>query len=419
MSIFQTMLSNGKRITINVRRESTVVMEENDTTFTFDYEGRLIGAYLDGRNYRRSLSNQVLEKANGATPGLASRVRRYLDKQQVQLLEIRAYEFARSLVEQIQSDDAMAQARGAFDRINQYSYAALEREREAYEKIYKPVTILPPDQYLALYLQATEGCVFNACSFCGFYRDRKFRVKSLDEFRQHILAVRGFFGGGLSLRRSIFLGDANALMIPQRLLESMFDEIGEQFSILPRDQTQDAENEWQAAHPIHFNGIYSFIDAFSTRRKTVQDLQELSKRGLRRVYLGLESGDPELLQFMGKPHTIQDVEQLVNHLKCAGVAVGLVILVGAGGDRYQNAHTSETISLVNALPLDQHDLIYFSELIDYPGSAYTELAQKSGIRSLTLGEVEHQISQMRAGFAFRDPDRSPKISYYDIREFVY
>jgi 23S rRNA G2069 N7-methylase RlmK/C1962 C5-methylase RlmI len=68
MSIFQTALPNGKRITINVRRESTVVMEENDTTFTFDYEGRLIGAYLDGRNYRRSLANLVLENQTAQCP---------------------------------------------------------------------------------------------------------------------------------------------------------------------------------------------------------------------------------------------------------------------------------------------------------------------------------------------------------------
>ncbi len=419
MSIFQTLLANGKRITINVRRESTVVMEENDTTFTFDYEGRLIGAYLDGRNYRRSLGNQVLEKSNGTAPGLASRVRQYLDKQQIQLLEIRAYEFAQLLRQQIKSDDAMAQARLALDRVSRYSYAALERERAAYEKIYKPVTILPPDQYLALYLQATEGCTFNACSFCGLYRDRKFHVKSLDEFRQHILAVRSFFGGGLSLRRSIFLGDANALMIPQESLIAMFDEINEQFSIQPLGLTRDAESEWQAAHPIYFNGIYSFIDAFSTRRKTVQDFQALSKRGLRRVYIGLESGDPELLRFMGKPHTVKDVEQLVNHLKCAGVAVGLVILVGAGGHRYQDAHIHGTVNIVNVLPLDRHDLIYFSELIDYPGSTYSELAESSGIRSLTLGEIEHQIAEMRSGFSFRDPENAPKISYYDIREFVY
>jgi len=418
MSILQTQL-DGKRVTINARRESTVVMEENDTSFTFDYEGRLLGAYLDGRNYRRSLANRVLEKANGEVPGLASRVRRYLTPQEVQLLEIRAYDFARSISTHIKPDNSTADIRDAFTRVNHYNYRLLESEREAYDHIYKPVTILPPDQYLALYLQATEGCAFNACSFCGFYRDRQFHIKTLDEFRQHIFDVRSFFGGGLSLRCSIFMGDANALMIPQLALIQMFDQVNEQFAILPRDMSVDESNEWKTQHPIHFNGIYSFIDAFSTQRKTIQDFQELAQRGLRRVYLGLESGEPKLLKFMGKPHTIADIETLVNHLKCAGVAVGLIVLVGAGGDYYTDAHARSTVNLINALPLDEKDLIYFSELIDYPGSSYSQLTQDAGIRTLTLGEIEHQIAEMRAGFRFRDPDRSPKISYYDIREFVY
>ncbi len=418
MSILQTNIF-GRRITVNARRESTVVMEGNDTSFTFDYEGRLMGAYLDGRNYRRSLANRVLEKANGDLPGLASRVRRYLTPQEVQLLEIRAYDFARSISARLAPDDAAADIRDAFARVNHYNYRLLESEREAYDRIYKPVTILPPDQYLALYLQATEGCAFNACSFCGFYRDRQFRVKTLDEFRRHILDVRGFFGGGLSLRRSIFLGDANALMIPPRALVPMFDEIGEQFAVLPSALSEDETDEWKNRHPIHFTGIYSFVDAFSTRRKTIQDFQELAQRGLRRVYLGLESGEPTLLRFMGKPHTAADVQMLMNHLKCAGVAVGIIVLVGAGGDRYADAHVRATVNLINALPLDEKDLIYFSELIDYPGSSYSQLSQEAGIRTLTLGEIEHQMTEMRAGFRFRDPARSPKISYYDIREFVY
>lgn len=418
MSILQTTI-DGRRITINARRESTVVMEENDSSFTFDYEGRFLGAYLDGRNYRRSLANRVLEKANGDIPGLASRVRRYLTPQDVQLLEIRAYEFARAISAKLPPADSGADIRDALTRVNRYSYRRLESERAVYDRIYKPVTILPPDQYLSLYLQATEGCSFNACSFCGFYRDRQFRVKSIAEFRQHILDARGLFGGGLSLRHSIFLGDANALMIPRRTLVPMFDEIARQFEFLPHELDEKAQGEWKDAHPIYFNGIYSFIDAFSTRRKAAAEFRELAQRGLRRVYLGLESGDAQVLKFMGKPHTIADIEKLVDHLKNAQVSVGLIVLVGAGGDLFAEAHTRATVDLINALPLDESDLIYFSELIDYPGSSYSQLTQKAGIRTLALGEIEHQIAEMRAGFVFHDPSHPPKISYYDIREFVY
>jgi hypothetical protein len=425
MPILQLTMPEGKQLTINARRESIVVMENNDTTFTFDYEGRLIGAFLEGRNYRRSLANEILEKQNGARPGLASRLRRTLSPRETKALETRAYDFAHAVADQIEASGAVADAgaiesvREALERVGHYDFARLEHERATYQHIYRPVTILPPDQYLALVLQATEGCTFNRCAFCGFYRDRRFRVKPLDEFRQHIRDVRAFFGGSLSLRRSLFLGDANALMIPQTTLVPLFDAINAEFAILPRGLDKAAEDAWKAAHPIHLNGVYSFIDAFATRCKVTRDFQELGERGLRRVYVGLETGDPELLQFLGKPNSPSDAVQLICHAKAGGVAVGIIVLVGAGGDQFQEAHIRETTRVINALPLDENDLIYFSELVDYPGSTYSALALEANIRPLTLGEIEHQMMRLRAGFEFRCLDHAPKISYYDIREFVY
>ncbi len=40
---------------VNVRRESTVLIEHERVTYTFDFEGRLVGAFREGKNYRRSL----------------------------------------------------------------------------------------------------------------------------------------------------------------------------------------------------------------------------------------------------------------------------------------------------------------------------------------------------------------------------
>ena len=58
---------------------------------------------------------------------------------------------------------------------------------------------MPPDQYLAMVLQATEGCHYNQCSFCHFYRDRPFHVKSDAELRAHIEAVRNAMKQGVPM----------------------------------------------------------------------------------------------------------------------------------------------------------------------------------------------------------------------------
>ncbi|MGE5141784.1 MAG: radical SAM protein [Rudaea sp.] len=429
MPIFRFQTQAGQRIVVNARRESTVVFQDGDTSYTFDYDGRLIGAFLGGRNYRRGLANEILEKQGGPRPGVFGRVRRLLTRAEVQKLEEEAYGFTSRLSGELDlnnggpgSGDGQAGAYQAaiqaLARVQTYDYARLEREREVYHRLYRPVTILPPDQYLAVYLQATEGCLYNRCRFCGFYRDRPFRLKSPDEFRRHITDVRAFLGGGMTLRRSIFLGDANALMIPQVDLVPMLRAVQDEFEILPARLEPDARGQWKREHPGYLDGIYSFVDAVPARRKTPDEFAELARLGLRRVYVGLESGDAALLRFLGKPNTPADVIELVRDVKTAGVAVGLVILVGPGGKRFEEAHIRETAGLLNALALDSGDLIYFSEVVDYPGSTYGQRVESERIPSLSPGEINDQIDRLRARLSFPDPERAPRISYYDIRLFI-
>ena len=429
MPIVEFETPTGCRLLINVRREATSILVDQKLTLNYDREGRLYSAWIGGRNYRRGLDNRVLEKQEGPHPGLSYRVRRELGPEEARQFLANSYarvaDYRAALndpetrvVNSESPDDAQAVC-DALDRVLVCDVVQLERDRAIFNIIYKPISILPPDQYLALVLQATEGCSHNQCAFCSFYRDRKFHIKSVDEFINHIRDVRAFFGGGICLRKSIFLADANALVIPQAQLLPLFDAINAEFAIPPAHCDGDALKDWKAQRPIHFEGIYSFIDAFSTRRKTARDFAELAARGLKRVYVGLESGDAELLRFLGKPSVPEDVLRLVADVKAGGVAVGVIILAGAGGDKYADHHVRRTVAIVNALPLDQNDLIYFSELVDYPRSEYSALLHDANIRPLTIGEIEHQMTLMRAGFQFPNFDRAPKVSYYDIREFIY
>lgn len=425
MSILKFQTTAGKHITLNAREESTVLMQEHNLAYSFDYSGRLLGAFRDGRNYRRSIANQILEKQSGTRGGLSGRVRRMLSQDEVRALEVEAYDFARRVSDELHhlplgtDADAVDGARNALARINSYCYTSLERERQVYDQIYHPVTIMPPDQYLALYLQMTDGCAFNQCSFCNFYRDRRFHIKPVEVFHEHIRRVRAFLGDGMRLRHTLFLGDANALMLPQKMLLPRFDVIHQEFAIMPRELTGVARQAWRAQNPIHFTGIYSFIDAFRARRKRAAEFAALAERGLRRVYVGLESGNAELLQFLGKPNTPEDVARLVQEAKAGGVAVGIMILVGAGGAKFERAHIQDTTRLINALPLDEGDLIYFSELIDFPQSSYSELAAEAGIAPLDADALDEQMRVLRAGLQFDDAAHAPHVSLYDIREFVY
>ena len=50
--------------------------------------------------------------------------------------------------------------------------------------------------------------------------------------------------------------------------------------------------------PLRSLPLFAFIDAFHVERKSVSDWSELSARGLRRVYIGMESGHNPLLDWL-------------------------------------------------------------------------------------------------------------------------
>jgi radical SAM superfamily enzyme YgiQ (UPF0313 family) len=276
----------------------------------------------------------------------------------------------------------------------------LQADAARFHQIYKPVSILPPDQYLALVLQATEGCSYNGCTFCDFYRDRAFRIKGPEELWAHVAAVCDFFGPALDLRKSVFLADANALVAPMARLRAWFDVLA-------------------ATPALAQRAVFSFIDAFDVHRKSLADWQELAQRGLKRVYIGLESGVDTLLRWLRKPGTAGDAVEAVRLLSAAGLRVSVIVMTGIGGEAYAASHVRETIAALNAMPLGAGDIVYFSPFVDHPGSEYGRLAAPVGIRPLHAAQVAGQEAAMRLAFRAMDPSRPPQLSRYDIREFIY
>jgi hypothetical protein len=383
-------LGPQRPVTVRLRPQAiNLLVGDEAPSYAFDLMGRLIGAFVEGRNYRRGLDNRVLQKWAGPD---GTRQRRWLPPAEAQAFLVGVYGLA-DRVAQTLADSRLEVLRG-------WDWPALQADAARFARIYRPVSILPPDQYLALVLQATEGCSYNRCTFCDFYRDRPFRVKGPDELRAHIAAIREFFGPAIALRKSLFLADANALVAPMPRLRAWLDVIEE-------------------AALLRQAGTYSFIDAFDVHRKSRAEWSELAARGLRRVYIGMESGDDGLLHWLRKPGTAADVVEAVTTLKAAGVAASVIIMTGIGGDRYADAHVRGTIAALNQMPLAAGDIIYFSLFVDHPGSEYSRLAMAANIRPLSDAETAAQERVIRAGLRPPDPARPPQCSRYDIREFIY
>ena len=379
---------------------------------TFDRAGRLFAAWIKQRFYRRGLDGRVLEKHSTRDGARRIGHRRILAPQEADRLIDHAASGAAQALSQLARGEAdllwTASSGRSLGEALRLTAAAAAFDAEAahldaarFAAVYGPVGILPPDQYLALVIQITEGCQWNRCTFCTFYRGVPFRAKNGLELDAHIRAVMAYLGDGLSLRHSLFLGEANALCLPTEDLTLRLDLV----------------RTWLAPNGGGPRGMYAFLDIFSGRAKTAPEFTELRAHGLRRVYLGVETGDDGLLAFLNKPQRGADALDLVRTLKAAGVGVGVIVMVGIGGDRFGRSHVARTLDLLNAMPLGGGDLIYLSAFVVHPGSEYERRAAVRGIVPLDLHATQDQIGRLRAGLRFTAS--GPRIARYDIEEFLY
>lgn len=279
---------------------------------------------------------------------------------------------------------------------------SLRADFRRFTSIYTPVGILPPDQYMAKVIQITEGCPFNTCTFCSFYRDATFRIKSLSELREHLAMVDDFLGRGALLRRNLFLGDANALAVPVEQFIPLLSEVRDHYS----------------GETAGMNGIHAFLDGFSGAVKSIDDYIRLRELGLERVCIGMESGHDPLLEWLNKPGDVSDVIESVRSMKVAGIQISLVILLGAGGERFAEGHVRDSSRILSELPLDSGDFVYFSEFVDRPGTPYGIIARRENVKALERSAVANQRAEIAA--ALRPVNLGgPRRAIYDIREFTY
>jgi radical SAM superfamily enzyme YgiQ (UPF0313 family) len=164
-------------------------------------------------------------------------------------------------------------------------------------------------------------------------------------------------------------------------------------------------------------GLYGFVDVFAGEKKTVDEWDELRRAGLRRVYVGVETGDDRLLGWLNKPGSSEDAGGFVERLKTAGLHVSLIFMAGIGGSKFASEHVRRSLSLAERLALDDRDVVYLSPFRTPDGSAYAERAEREGVGTLDEAATEAQYAELREGF--RRILRRTRVTRYDIREFIY
>ena len=224
----------------------------------------------------------------------------------------------------------------------------------------------PPSEAHSLILQATVGCAHNQCTFCTMYKDKKFRIRSVEEIKQDIDYAAEVCGEQI---RKLFLADGDALSMPT----------GDLLKVIAYARQQ---MPWLVS-------ISSYGTALDVIRKGEEQLKELKKAGLSMIYMGAESGDESILKDIRKGITRQQLIEAGKLLKRAEILNSLTLISGLGGRKLLKQHAINSADLVSQIKPEY--LGFLTLMIDEEAIIYEKI--KSG--EMELLQPEDVMEEMK------------------------
>jgi radical SAM superfamily enzyme YgiQ (UPF0313 family) len=190
---------------------------------------------------------------------------------------------------------------------------------------YNEPVFRPPAEANSAIIQATIGCSWNQCAFCEMYTSKSFRIKKFSDLQKEISLLEKYYQGV----KKVFLADGNAFVLSANHLMPILQEINTKFGKLQR--------------------ISSYALPKDISNKTPSELKEIREAGLKLLYIGIESGDDELLKRIHKSETFNSSVDGILKAREAGIDVSVMVLNGLGGKNYSEQHAINSAKLVNQI----------------------------------------------------------------------
>ena len=191
------------------------------------------------------------------------------------------------------------------------------------------VQVRPPSEANSFLLPVTLGCSNNTCTFCGTYTGIKFRIRNIEDIKRDIDEVARIYSRSVS---HVFLENGDALIAPQRILVEVLKHLNRSFPHLER------------------------VGTYSTPRaaliKSIDELKELRELNLKIAYLGVETGDEELLKKVKKGATYDEIVEAGRKLKQAGITTSVTVILGLGGVEGSKRHALQTARILTDIDPD-------------------------------------------------------------------
>ena len=225
---------------------------------------------------------------------------------------------------------------------------------------YEGMVYRPPSEAYSLIIQITIGCTHNKCTFCNMFKEKKFRVRNVDEVMEDLQMARNYYRHV----GKIFLADGDALALRNEKLLVILNRIAELFPECQRV------------------GIYG--SPKDVLRKTHEDLKELREHGIGIIYIGAESGNEEVLLDVRKNATRDEIIKAVRMIEDAGIKSSVTFINGLGGKRLWREHAIDTGTMISEM---QPSYVGLLTLVNEPGTEMYENIKSGKMELLTAEEV--------------------------------
>jgi len=183
----------------------------------------------------------------------------------------------------------------------------------------------PPSEAQSLIFQVTLGCSWNRCTFCEMYKSKSFTVRKEEDVFSEIEEMSRYYPD----ERKIFLADGNAMVLSNTRLIRILEKIKQCFPKVGR--------------------ISSYALPADIRAKSPVELTELMQAGLQLIYVGIESGDDEVLQMIEKGETAASTIEGLLKARDAGIQSSVMIINGLAGVNFCEQHAIHSAEVINKI----------------------------------------------------------------------
>lgn len=233
----------------------------------------------------------------------------------------------------------------------------------------------PPSEARSLILQVTVGCSHNRCTFCTMYKEKKFRIKKLEEIFSDIDSIQS----NCEYVQRVFLADGDALAIPTDDIIKIMKKLKRKF--------------------VNCERISVYATSKDIIDKGIEDMKLLKKEGLSMIYMGIESGCDEILKDINKGVRSDEIIRSGNIAHEAEIDLSVTLISGMGGKEKSEQHALESAKVLNIIKPRYIGLL--SLMVEKTTPLYKKI-MRNEFTKLTWKEVLKETHMMISNLNLKD-----------------